>query len=173
MKVINGKPCHQMLESCGTVEQAIAFFERNWEESFAYGQLLVADRTGKSAVIRAKDGKLDAPLIRQSQGIGHRFGLRGTEAVSMLAKVSTPTLPDAVRLLRATLQEGVNATKYSVVFNLNAPDIYVYRFPEHSEPTRFNLSQELEKGPHYYDIPDLPSQLTEPLQPLTDAMRTY
>jgi hypothetical protein len=170
---VRGNSCQRMLESCNSVEKAVTFFERHWEESFSYGQLLVADRTGKSALLRAKDGKFDAPIVNRSQGIGHRFGLRGNEASAMLAKISTPTLADAVRLLNATRQEGVNATKYSVVYDLKTCDICLYRFPEQTEPVRFSLSRELNKGPHYFDIPELPQQLTQGLRSLTEDMKKY
>lgn len=173
MQVIDGKPCHRMLESCATVEEAIRFFERHWEESFSYGQLLVADRSGRSAVIRAKDGKLHAPIQKGSQGIGHRFGLRGNEASDLLAQVSMPTLSEAVRLLKFTRQEGVNATKYSIVVDLNTCEIWLYRFAEQSDPVRFDLSQEFETGAHYYEIPELPQQLNQTLRPLTDEMKKY
>jgi len=173
LQIVRGNPCQRMLESCDSVETAVAFFERHWEESFSYGQLLVADRTGKSALLRAKDGKFDAPIVNRSQGIGHRFGLRGNEASGMLAKISTPTLADAVRLLNATRQEGVNATKYSVVYDLKTCDINLYRFPEQTEPVRFKLSRELKKGPHYFDIPELYKQLTQELRPLTEDMKKY
>jgi hypothetical protein len=172
MKTIDGKPCHQMLESCATVEEAIRFFRQHWEESFSYGRLLVADRTGKSVILRAKDGKLDAPIVTRSQGMGHRFGMRGDEAIPMLAKISQPTLADAARLLEFTRQEGVNATKYSVVFDLKACDIWLYRFPEQPDPVRFDLTQELENDPHHYDIPLLPKQLKQKLRPLTDEMKS-
>jgi hypothetical protein len=170
---VRGNPCQRMLESCQTVEEAVAFFRQNWEESFSYGRLLVADRTGKSAIIRAKDGKLDAPVGTQSQGIGHRFGLRGNDGAEMLSRIAKPAMIDAVRLLKFTLQEGPNATKYSTIYDLATCDIRLYRFPEQTEPVRFNLSRELENGPHYYDIPALPKQLTEPLKPLTDDMKKY
>ena len=153
LKTVHGNPSHRMLESCSTVDEAIAFYQNNWEESFAYGQLLVADRNGSSAVLRAKDGRLHVPAIQKSQGIGHRFGLRGTEAVPMLAKISAPTLPAAMQLLQFTLQEGVNATKYSAVFDLQSCAIHLYRFPEHVDPIEFNLQRELELAPHYFDIP--------------------
>jgi hypothetical protein len=173
MKTIHGKPCHQMLESCATVEEVIAFFEQHWEESFSYGRLLVADRTGRSVILRAKDGKLHAPIITRSQGIGHRFGLRGNEATPMLAKVSKPTLDDAARLLDFTRQEGVHATKYSVVFDLDTRDIWLYRFPKQTDAVQFNLPQQLKMPAHYYDIPELPQQLNEQLQPLTDEMKKH
>jgi hypothetical protein len=156
---VRGNPCQRMLESCQTVEEAVVFYRRNWEESFAYGRLLVADRTGKSVIIQAKDGTLDAPVVTQSQGIGHRFGLRGNDGAEMLSRISTPAMTDAVRILKFTLQQGPNATKYSTIYDLKTRDIGLYRFPEQTEPVHFNLSRELEKGPHYYDIPALPKQL--------------
>jgi hypothetical protein len=173
MKTIDCKPCHQMLESCATVEEAIRFFEQHWEESFSYGRLLVADRTGKSVILRAKDGKLHAPIVTQSQGMGHRFGMRGNEATPMLAQISQPTLADGARLLEFTRQEGINATKYSVVFDLKTCDLWLYRFPEQPEPMHFELRRELVKGPHYYDIPQLPEQRKQNLRPLTDEMLAH
>jgi hypothetical protein len=171
MKTVHGKPCHQMLQSCATIQDAIAFFEQHWEESFSYGRLLIADRSGKSAIISATDGKLHAPIVTRSQGMGHRFGMRGNEAAGMLAEINKPTLPDAVRLLNFTRQEGVNATKYSVVFDLKTCDVHLYRFPDQRDPVRFKLSQELHKTPHYYDIPKLPKQLNQSLLPLTKEMK--
>jgi hypothetical protein len=170
---VRGNSCQRMLESCQSVEEAVTYFGRHWEESFTYGRLLVADRTGRSVIIRAKEGKLDTPIVAQSQGIGHRFGLRGNGGAEMLSRISTPAKGDAVRLLQFTRQEGLNATKYSTVYDLKTCDIDLYRFPEQTEAVRFNLSRELKRGPHYYDIPALPKQRTEPLKPLTDDMKKY
>jgi hypothetical protein len=172
MKTIDGKPCHRMLESCATVEEAIAFFERQWEESFSYGRLLVADRSGKSVILRARDGKLHAPIVTRSQGMGHRFGMRGDEATPMLAQITRPTLADAARVLEFTRQEGVNATKYSVVSDLKTCDIWLYRFLDQTGPVHFNLRRELDKPAHYYDIPQLPEQLKQNLRSLTVEMKT-
>jgi hypothetical protein len=173
MKTVRGNSCQRMLETCTKVEEAVAFYQQHWEESFSYGQLLVADRTGKSVVLRARDERLHAPIVKRSQGIGHKFGLRGNEAAALLDQISTPSLPDAVRMLNATLQEGVNATKYSVVFNLPTCDVYLYRFPDRSTPVHFELTKELEKGSHYFDVPELPRQLKQELRPLTEDMKKH
>jgi hypothetical protein len=172
-QIAKGNSCQRMLETCATVEEAVAFYQRYWEESFSYGKLIVADRNGKSALFEARDGKLVAPIVTRSHGIGHRFDLRGNEAAAMLAEVSTTSLPDAVRLLKATLQDGPNATKYSVIYDLKTCEIHLYRFPEQSEPVRFDLVDELKKGPHYYDIPAIREQLTQELRPLTEEMKRY
>jgi hypothetical protein len=173
LKTAKGNPCQRMLETCTTVEAAAAFFERYWEESFGYGKLLIADRSGKSVLLGAKEGRLVAAMVKRSQGIGHRFGLRGTEATAMLAKVSTPSVPAAVDLLKATLQEGVNATKYSVIYDLKSSAINLYRFSDQSEPVQLSLADELKRGPHYYDIPAIREQLGKELRPLTEDMKRY
>jgi hypothetical protein len=173
LETARGNPCQRMLETCATVEEAVAYFEKYWEESFSYGKLLVADQSGKSVLLSAKDDRMVASVVKQSQGIGHRFGLRGTEAAAMLAKVSSPSMPDAVRILKAALQDGPNATKYSLIYDLKTCTINLYRFPEQSEPVRFSLADELKKGPHYYDIPAVRVQLGEELRPLTEGMKRY
>src|SRR5262245_47303048 len=173
LKTAKGNPCQRMLETCTTVEEAVVYFERYWEESFSYGKLLIADRTGKSVLLGARDGKLVASVVKRSQGIGHRFGLRGKEAADMLAKVATPSVPAAVGILKATLQEGVHATRYSVIYDLKSGAINLYRFPEQSEPVRLSLADELKKGPHYYDIPVIRAQLGKELRPLTEDMKRY
>jgi hypothetical protein len=172
-EAVRGNSTQRMLEKCSTVDAAVAFYRRHWEESFAYGQLLVADRTGKSVVIRAKDGNLDAPIVTRSQGIGHKFGLRGTEAAEKLARLASPTLPAAVHILQSTLQDGPNATKYSTIYDLRTGDVHLYRFIDHAEPVELNLTRELEKGGHYFDISTIAKQITEPLKPLTDDMKKY
>jgi Penicillin V acylase and related amidases len=56
MMSIEGNPAQRMLESSATVEGAIAFFQTHWEPSFEYARILIADRTGASVIIGAKDG---------------------------------------------------------------------------------------------------------------------
>ena len=55
---------------------------------------------------------------------------------------------------------------YSNVFDLKSGDIYLFRFPDHSEPIKLNLAEELKREGHFYDIPRINEQLTQPLQPL-------
>jgi len=172
-KAPRGNPTQRMLETCSTVEEATEFFRQFHEPSFSYGKLLVADRTGASAIIGAKDGRLHAEITNRAQGIGHRFGLRGSEAAEMLAEEPEASLASAVRLLRFTLQEGPNATKYSVVYDLKSGEIDLFRFPEQTEAVQFNLAEELKKGPHCYDIPKLREQLSQELRPLTEGMKKY
>ena len=73
----------------------------------------------------------------------------------MLAANPAPTLANAANILRATRQEGQYATKYSNVFDLKSGDIFLFRFPDQPEAVKPNLAEELKKGRHSYDIPEL------------------
>jgi hypothetical protein len=164
-----GGPCHRMLETCATVEEAAAFFETHEEPSFAYGKLLVADRTGTSAIIGAKDGRLHVETRRGSRVLtrGWRLDLVGR----MLASDPSPSPANSLRVLRASLQEGTYATRYSNVFDLKTGTISLYRLPGREEALKLDLAEELKKGGHYYDIPEIGAQRMQEPRPLTPDMR--
>ena len=143
---------------------AIAFFQSHWECSFSYAEILIADRTGTSVVLGAKDGQLQVEKLQRSRA----FGYRGELASKMLVADSKPTLPNAAAILEAAVQKGQYATKYSNVFDLNSGDIYLFRFPDQPNEAKLNLGEELKKGGHFYDIPAVGTQLGQPLRPLRD-----
>jgi len=159
LKTVSGNPAERMLETCASVEEAIAFFQSHWEPSFSYAKILVADRTGASVIIGAKDGQLQVEKMRQSRAFGYRGGL----ANEMLVQDSRPALANAAKILKAAVQEGQYATKYSNVFDLKSGEIYLFRFPDQAEPIKLNLAEELKKGGHFYDVPRISEQLTQPL----------
>ena len=51
LKKVKGNPAERMLESCASVEEAIAFFQSHWEPSFSYAKILIADSTGAGEII--------------------------------------------------------------------------------------------------------------------------
>jgi predicted choloylglycine hydrolase len=155
MKSTKGNPAERMLESCATVEEAVAFFKSHWEPSFSYARILVADRTGASAVIGATDGHLDIKMMKESRG----FGYCGHVVEKMLTEDAVPTLANAAKILQAARQQGQYATKYSNVFDLKSGDIFLYRFPDQPEAVQLNLANELKKGRHSYDLPKIAEQL--------------
>jgi hypothetical protein len=144
-----------MLESCSTIDEAVAFFQTHWEPSFSYAKILIADRTGASVIIGAKDGRLDIKIAKQSRG----FGYSGQIVDRMLNDTPPSTVESAGKILEAACQKGENATKYSNVFDLKSGDIFLFRFPEHRSAVKLSLKEELEKGRHSYDIPRIAEQI--------------
>src|SRR5215469_13561285 len=75
---VRGNPSQRMLETCATVNDAINFYRTHREPSFSSGRILVADRSGASAVIGAKDGQLQVEQDNQCRGFG--YGQRPLDA---------------------------------------------------------------------------------------------
>jgi hypothetical protein len=167
MKPVRGNPSERMIETCATVEEAIAFYRTHRETSFSRAKILIADRTGASVIIGAKDGQLQFERAHQSRG----FGYGGQILETMLPNHSEPTVANGVMILRACLQKGQYATKYSNVFDLKSGDISLYQFPEHTNGVNINLTVELGKGGHYYDMSQISQQLTQAPIPLLNNMK--
>jgi hypothetical protein len=169
MKKVRGNPSERMLETCATVEEAIAFYKTHREPSFSYARILIADRSGTSVIIGARDGHLQFEKANQSRG----FGYNGAIAETMLAKSPEPTVANGAIILRACLQKGQYATKYSNVFDLKSGDIFIFQFPEREDTVNLNLVNELSRSSHYYDMALIHQQLTKPPIPLLDNMKRF
>jgi len=169
MKNVRGNPSERMLETCATIEEAIAFYKMHREPSFSRARILIADRAGTSVIIGVRDGHLQFEKANQSRG----FGYRGAIAETMLAKSSEPTVANGAIILRACLQKGQYATKYSNVFDLKSGNIFIFQFPEREDTVNLNLANELRKSSHYYDMALIHQQLTKPLIPLLNNMKRF
>jgi hypothetical protein len=161
METVRGNPCQLMLRTCRTVDEAVDFFRTHWEPSFSYAKLLVADASGASVQIGAHDGQL--VLARETRCRGFGFGQPTLER--MLAPAATASVENALAILRAAHQTGPYATKYSNVFDLKTGDVVLLPVAGDDATVTLNLTTELARGSHYYDMPQIKSQLTEPLRP--------
>lgn len=165
---VRGNPTERMIETCATVEEAIEFYKTHREPSFSYARILIADRSGTSVIIGACDGHLQYEKTNQSRGFGY-MGIVDT----MLAKSPVPTVANGALILRACLQRGQYATKYTNIFDLKSGDIFIYPFPEREDSVHLNLVNELSKDGHYYDIPMIQQQLSKPPTPLLDNIKRF
>lgn len=137
-----GNPAERMLESCANVQEAIAFFEQYWEPSFGYAKIMIADRSGASAIIGAKEGNLHIERYEASHGFGNGQAI----VVEKLANDAEPTIQHGQSILKATLND--QWTRYSNIFDFNTGDIHIF-FPDNQRaPLRLNLDEALKKGHH-------------------------
>jgi hypothetical protein len=167
---VRGNPTERMLESCAAVSDAIAFCRQHPESDFARAKIFVADKNGASAVIGARDGRLVVEQTSRSRG----FGFGEVIADKMLANSSVPSVANGAAILRACVQRGQYATKYSNVFDLKSGDIWLFPLGERKSEATFNLAVELAKGGHYYDMPGIREQLAQAaLQPLLTNMKRF
>ena len=164
---VGGRTSERMLESCATVEDAIEFYTKYREPQFSRAKILVADKSGASAIIGAHDGKLQIDRANHSRGFGY-----GEKTLATMLQINTPAKMETGRtILQACEQKGQFATKYSTVFDLNKGEVAL--FAAGNEDVRLNLADELKRGAHYYDIPKLREQLTQPPNPALSNMRSF
>lgn len=169
LKLPRGNPSQRMLESCASVKEAIAFYQQNSEPSFSRARILIADKTGASVIIGAKDGKLSIEQSDRCRGFGY-----GADVLErMLAKKPHADVQSGVKILKAALQKGQYATKYSNVFDLKTGDIHIFDLQRSDRGVKLNLSDEFAKGPHYYDLPELKTQLHKEPRPLLANMQRF
>jgi hypothetical protein len=118
---------------------------------------MIADQSGVSVIISAKNGWLQFNLSNESRGFG--YGSRTLH--KMLARGPMPTIAGGVPILQACLQEGQYATKYSSVYDLKSGGISLLKFSGDTEEVQLNLHEELKKEAHYYDISEVGQQMKE------------
>ena len=97
----NGSSCQQLLETCATIEDAIAFYQTHQEASLSRAKILVADKTGASVIIGAQNGQLVIQQEDRCRGFG--YGERTLD--KMLAPKPEPTVANGFKILRQ-LAEG-------------------------------------------------------------------
>jgi len=145
----------RMLETCATIDQAVAFFRSHFESGFWRAKILVADRSGASVIIGARDGKLLVEQDDRCRGFG--YGQRPLDAA--LAKNPQVTVAEGFSILKDSRQGGDYSTKYSNIFDLKSGDIFLFPFPGRDDEVKLNLAAELKKGSHYYELPRIQEQL--------------
>jgi len=169
LKPVRGNPSERMLESCATVEDAIAFYRTYLEPDFRRSRIMIADRTGASVVIGARNGKLHFDRQHRSRG----FGWANRQLEQELAKSPEPTLAASSAILRACVQPGDGGTKYSNVFDLKSAEIVLFPDPRRNDPVRLTLAAELAKGGHYYEVRRIRDQLLASPQALRNNMKRF
>jgi hypothetical protein len=156
----------QVLETCATIDEAIAFYREHREPGFSYSKILLTDKSGASVLIGAQDGRLQVERANQSRGLGYG----GKILERSLEESSEPTATNGVKILRACLQKGNSATRYFNVFNVKSGDIFLFPFPGRDDEVKLNLAVELGKGGHYYDMAKIHKQLKQAPRPLLANM---
>jgi len=168
LTVRGNNPSNRMLESCATVEEAIAFYQKYREEGFSYASIMIADKTGASVIIGVRDGKLFFDKSTKSRGFGY-----GEKALGAHLAKAPASVQGGLPILQACSQEGQYPTQYSSIYDLRSGDIYLVSLRNGANEVKVNLDGELAKGGHYYDIPALAKAGTQAPLPLSRGMNRF
>lgn len=153
----------EIMETCKTVEEAVAFLEKHGY-SFNRAQLLLADATGNSVIVTPeriihREGNYQIATnfnacspAKKASCLRYQYlekGLAETE------DISTDLFRD---LLQRVHVEGRNTTLYSKVFDLKAKTVTVYNFHDFGRPVSINLATSLQEGFQMQEIHQLFSE---------------
>lgn len=163
-KSYDGILCDKMLAECSTVEEAIALY-RAYNDPWLYeGHMLVADRTGASAVIEW--GAKDLSVIRKagrfqvlsnfnlgSPGLAGWYPCpRYDAAAKALSDAPAFTVDLFRRTLEAVRQEGANPTIHSEIYELDKGIVHVFKRGDFGSELLIDLGAELRKGRKTYRL---------------------
>jgi hypothetical protein len=143
----------RMMRGCATVAEALALLDRYDLTSLERAQLLLADRSGASAIVernhviqRTGDYQI-ATNFRQSRIPPETASCPRYQAANRELARPGPLSVDRFRsILEATHQEGPSSTLYSTVYDLHSGDIYLYLAHDFSRSVKINLQDQLKKG---------------------------
>lgn len=161
-----------MMAKCANVEDVLDMFSKYnlvWMEK---AQMFIVDKTGASAIIEGdevtrKSGSYQVVTnFRQSQIPENQrpcrwptYGCsRYKKTEKMILNIGRPTVAQFRDILKATHRSSYNiisTTQYSNIYDLSNGVVYLYYLHDFENEIVFNLSQELKKGRHYFDIPSL------------------
>jgi len=165
-----GPMIDKMLADCATVEEVLDMFGQYNLEWMSKGQMFIVDKSGDAAIIEGDD------VIRKSGSyqVVTNFRLsqiaedqrpcrwpawscsRYKKAEKMLAGSNTAAVAHFRDILKATYRDNVIArTLYSNIYDLKKGLVYLYYLHNFDNQVVIDLSEELKKGHHYYDLPSL------------------
>lgn len=141
----------EIMETCRTVEEAVAFLNENGY-AFNRSQLLLADATGNSVIVSPKR------IIRRTGDfqIATNFNACTPKEKSScqryqriereLEAAKTISANQFRDLLHGVHVEGENTTLYSKVFDLKKKTVTVYNFHDFGQPVEIDLVAALKDG---------------------------
>ena len=165
---IEDSSSERMLETCSNVDEAIEFYKTYREPSFANATIIIADKTGASVIIGARNGELYFEKVVESRVLGWGASIFD----EMYSNSTAIDIKGGSEILEKCMfpEEEFNAgTKYSNSYNLNNGDMTFFDFKANAKST-INLYDELEKGLHHYDIAKLDKQKQQSIKPLIPSM---
>jgi hypothetical protein len=165
-QLASGNLCETILEKASTVEEVIRYYEIYAEPSFARSRIMYVDAAGNSVIIGWENRQIK---IWRKEGwyqvLSAEERVRKAEELLNLHKYSS--VEGLHSVMDACTQRGDYPTRYTNICDLKNGVIYLYDLLNNKELATFDIHEEFRKGPHFYNIPNLPHQLTLP--PLTDG----
>lgn len=161
-EVFEGNLIDEVMATCSTVEEAVAFLTRYDLRRLENAMLMFCDRTGDSVIVEGdellrKEGSFQVVtnFYQSRQENDRAMCPRFDAAVGKLEAAKTVDLALCRRVLAATAQETGAPTQYSNVLDLKRGLVNLYHFHNFEEVVVFDLAEELRRGEHVVEVPSL------------------
>lgn len=160
-KQYKGNLMDKLMEECATVKEAIDLLEQYYIPQFAQAQLMLADKTGASAIIEGdiihyKSGKFQvATNFYLSQIKGDNYPCSRYKIAMKMLKKGEVSVDLFKKILHATHMKGNLKTQYSNIYDLNKGMVYLYHSGDFDNVRMIDFKKELKKGKRILDIPAL------------------
>jgi hypothetical protein len=163
----------KLMAECATVPEVLERLKKYNRAQLARFQWMFGDKNGNAVII---EGDAIIPIKEQYQIVTNfrqsiypnnkgydcqRFRI----AESMLKTMPDVGVDEMRRILAATHSEGEDVTLYSYIVDLKKGLVYLYHFHNFENVIVFNIQEELAKGKHIYNLPEL--------FPLTNAAQSF
>jgi hypothetical protein len=156
----------EILQTCATIADVRAFFEKYDFLGLSRARFPVADREGGSMVVEYAQGQVrfvKEPAWFQVSTNFLRTDYPGTEVPCNRFRIATKMMTAADKLdvsliravLSATHQEGEYPTVYSNIYDLKAGLVTIYHFHNFEEAVTLNMAEELKKGARTVELASL------------------
>lgn len=150
-----------ILKTCKTVEEALAYLSKYNLIKLNYAQLFIGDAGGNYATITGgyvvRKTENSFALTNYCINNGHQEACHRRDAATQnLNTTTTFQLNDITNILEKTTQKLPNnlISNYSMAVNLKTSTIYLYYKNDFTTVSTLRLSDELKKGKHYKNIVD-------------------
>lgn len=157
----------QVLAKYSTVEEVSDIFRKNNFTGLRVAKMLVADKSGASAVIEWGQNKLQilrrkgnyqisTNFVQSNYPEGKYSDFRYNLAESIFRGAQDITIDVIRKVLNATHWEeygaDATATLYSYICDLKKGDVYIYNFHNFEDAVKLNIHEELKKGKKSYSL---------------------
>jgi hypothetical protein len=151
-----GSLIEKVLEECSTLNQALDICRKNIARCLGYGDFMIVDQLGNSAVI-SWNWNTNTIQIDQKDG---KYLLIGYGESILKPVFETGDLDISVKYFQELLdnahQENLaysrDQTIYSNVYDLKNKKVYLNYLHDFKYTIEFDLNTELQKGKHLYDL---------------------
>ncbi len=161
LKTLRKPLIHELMKSCNTVNDVIAYIKKYNIPHFAKEHMFVADKDGNSIVIEWDNKEVKVipkednyQLITNYKILNPQDGWYPCERFSSGKRILEKGIKDEsdtafiVKVLDSMHQKGAYPTLYSYIFNLKNREIILYSNHNYKKGITYNLDEELTKGAH-------------------------